>query len=676
MEFRRITGFLLGCLVFTHVVTAVWAKEIVSVDADGFLYLQNVDDSAQGYTPSADDEALDYLSPLVRDISKCIEDGRGCTPVRIARHETLVSAISETTVSAISENPTSDTETPTQNKPEHSAVEHDSGVVEALRRQNQQLRQLLDDDEKRREAERQDIILLSQEVQRLRGYLSEMEEEKIETQQVLPYQVVDYDDKSKAPPKVEGTATPHKVEQVVKPTRRVLQPPSKVMSIFVPRQPYGKDFKPIRRVLQPPSQAMSIFVPIQRSQSPHKVQQTDTPSKVEQIVKPTRRVLQPPSKVMSIFVPHQPYGKDFKPIRRVLQPPSQVMSIFVPIQRLQSPPKVEPIVKPTRRVLQPPSKVMSIFVPHQPYGKDFKPIRRVLQPPSQVMSIFVPIQRSQSPPKVEQIVKPTRRVLQPPSKVMSIFVPRQPYGKDFKPIRRVLQPPSQVMSIFVPIQRSQSPPKVEQIVKPTRRVLQPPSKVMSIFVPRQPYGKDFKPIRRVLQPPSQVMSIFVPIQRSQAPTKVQQTATPPKVEQILEPPQQVLQPASKVRKIFVPIRRSQPDCIIVNARGDSMNVTENEVMKLVKNGWEVFRERPKKTTALMGVMACPQYYSKRFWIGERTCDIVVPKGVKHVPHVLRSQTIPAEELKTLLLEGSLNLVEKSHGKGIKVMCGKKTAFVA
>ncbi|XP_071528033.1 uncharacterized protein [Panulirus ornatus] len=609
MELRRITGFLLGCLVFTHVVTAVWAKEIVSVDADGFLYLRNVDDSAQGYTPSADDEALDYLSPLVRDISKCIEDGRGCTPVRIARHETLVSAISE--------NPTSDTETPTQNKPEHSAVEHDSGVVEALRRQNQQLRQLLDDDEKRREAERQDIILLSQEVQRLRGYLSEMEEEKIETQQVLPYQVVDYDDKSKAPPKVEGTATPHKVEQVVKPTRRVLQPPSKVMSIFVPRQPYGKDFKPIRRVLQPPSQAMSIFVPIQRSQSPHKVQQTDTPSKVEQIVKPTRRVLQPPSKVMSIFVPRQPYGKDFKPIRRVLQPPSQAMSIFVPIKR------------------------------------------------------------SQSPPKVEQIVKPTRRVLQPPSKVMSIFVPRQPYGKDFKPIRRVLQPPSQAMSIFVPIKRSQSPPKVEQIVKPTRRVLQPPSKVMSIFVPHQPYGKDFKPIRRVLQPPSQAMSIFVPIQRSQAPTKVQQTATPPKVEEILEPPQQVLQPPPKVRKIFVPIRRSQPDCIIVNARGDSMNVTENEVMKLVKkNGWEVFRERPRETTALIGVIACPQYYNKRFWIGERTCDIVVPKGVKHVPHVLRSQTIPAEELKTLLLEGSLNLVEKSHGKGIKVMCGMKTAFVA
>ncbi|XP_071528031.1 uncharacterized protein [Panulirus ornatus] len=615
MELRRITGFLLGCLVFTHVVTAVWAKEIVSVDADGFLYLQNVDDSAQGYTPSADDEALDYLSPLVRDISKCIEDGRGCTPVRIARHETPASAISETTVSAISENPTSDTETPTQNKPEHSAVEHDSGVVEALRRQNQQLRQLLDDDEKRREAERQDIILLSQEVQRLRGYLSEMEEEKIETQQVLPYQVVDYDDKSKAPPKVEGTATPHKVEQVVKPTRRVLQPPSKVMSIFVPRQPYGKDFKPIRRVLQPPSQAMSIFVPIQRSQSPHKVQQTDTPSKVEQIVKPTRRVLQPPSKVMSIFVPRQPYGKDFKPIRRVLQPPSQVMSIFVPIKRSQSPHKV---------------------------------------------------QQTDTPQKVEQIVKPTRRVLQPPSKVMSIFVPRQPYGKDFKPIRRVLQPPSQAMSIFVPIKRSQSPPKVEQIVKPTRRVLQPPSKVMSIFVPRQPYGKDFKPIRRVLQPPSQAMSIFVP--RSQS---------PPKVEQIVEPPQQVLQPASKVRKIFVPIRRSQPDCIIVNARGDSMNVTENEVMKLVKkNGWEVFRERPRETTALIGVMACPQYYNKRFWIGERTCDIVVPKGVKHVPHVLRSQTIPAEELKTLLLEGSLNLVEKSHGKGIKVMCGMKTAFVA
>ncbi|XP_071528034.1 uncharacterized protein [Panulirus ornatus] len=558
MELRRITGFLLGCLVFTHVVTAVWAKEIVSVDADGFLYLRNVDDSAQGYTPSADDEALDYLSPLVRDISKCIEDGRGCTPVRIARHETLVSAISE--------NPTSDTETPTQNKPEHSAVEHDSGVVEALRRQNQQLRQLLDDDEKRREAERQDIILLSQEVQRLRGYLSEMEEEKIETQQVLPYQVVDYDDKSKAPPKVEGTATPHKVEQVVKPTRRVLQPPSKVMSIFVPRQPYGKDFKPIRRVLQPPSQAMSIFVPIQRSQSPHKVQQTDTPSKVEQIVKPTRRVLQPPSKVMSIFVPRQPYGKDFKPIRRVLQPPSQAMSIFVPIQRSQSPHKV---------------------------------------------------------------------------------------------------------------QQTDTPPKVEQIVKPTRRVLQPPSKVMSIFVPHQPYGKDFKPIRRVLQPPSQAMSIFVPIQRSQAPTKVQQTATPPKVEEILEPPQQVLQPPPKVRKIFVPIRRSQPDCIIVNARGDSMNVTENEVMKLVKkNGWEVFRERPRETTALIGVIACPQYYNKRFWIGERTCDIVVPKGVKHVPHVLRSQTIPAEELKTLLLEGSLNLVEKSHGKGIKVMCGMKTAFVA
>ncbi|XP_071528550.1 uncharacterized protein [Panulirus ornatus] len=113
-------------------------------------------------------------------------------------------------------------------------------------------------------------------------------------------------------------------------------------------------------------------------------------------------------------------------------------------------------------------------------------------------------------------------------------------------------------------------------------------------------------------------------------------------------------------------------------RGISEPITESQLMELVEDyGWQVTKAPPAETAVALTKVVCP-VVDQQFWLSKTTCEVESPSHRRlhgNSPPRKSLPTIQAQEFQALLKDGSLRQTQKDNPKAAKVTCGLKQVYV-